>query len=61
MTPDKPTTEDLYNTFTKCAGGPNPYYQCRHCGTTHPGMTQFLIEHWQTCPERLSEDARGEP
>ena len=45
----EPTTEQLTVLFTKESGGPNPYYRCRNCGKTEPGLQEYLAAHWKTC------------
>lgn len=43
----EPTDAQLGEMFVKDSGGPNPYFKCRVCSTTEPGLREYLASHWK--------------
>lgn len=44
---EAPSDEQLREAFTKDSGGPNPFYKCKACGETEPGVREYLVAHWK--------------
>lgn len=44
---EAPSDEQLREAFTKDTGGPNPFYRCKLCGETEPGLQEYLVAHWR--------------
>jgi hypothetical protein len=56
----QPSDADLRKAFTKEIGGPNPFYRCNTCGSSEPGLREYLVAHWLTHTTPSVEEPIGE-